>query len=71
MVDEYLHWYTALVDCIGPITPLFGYMFSAEMYRIFTGSLVRGRGVVFRHYYKSIAKCAGRDYRDGAVVPFE
>ena len=30
-----------------------------------------GRGVVFRHYYKSIAKCAGKDYRDGAVVPFE
>ena len=26
---------------------------------------------VFRHYYKSIAKCAGKDYRDGAVVPFE
>ena len=34
-------------------------------------ALVRGRGVVFRHYYKSIAKCAGKDYRDGAVVPFE
>ena len=32
---------------------------------------VRGRGVVFRHYYKSIAKCAGKDCRDGAVVPFE
>ena len=36
-----------------------------------TCALVRGRGVVFRHYYKSIAKCAGKDYRDGAVVPFE
>ena len=23
----------------------------------------------FRHFYKSIAKCAGKDYRDGAVVP--
>ena len=34
-------------------------------------TLVRGRGVVFRHYYKSIAKCAGKDNRDGAVVPFE
>ena len=34
-------------------------------------ALVRGRGVVFRHYYKSIAQCAGKDYRDGAVVPFE
>ena len=34
-------------------------------------ALVRGSGVVFRHYYKSIAKCAGKDYRDGAVVPFE
>ena len=32
---------------------------------------VLGRRVVFRHYYKSIAKCAGKDYRDGAVVPFE
>ena len=31
-------------------------------------ALVRGRGVVFRHYYTSIA---GKDYRDGAVVPFE
>ena len=34
-------------------------------------ALLLGRGVVFRHYYKSIAKCAGKDYRDGAVVPFE
>ena len=34
-------------------------------------ALVRGRGVVFRHYYKSIAKGAGKDYRDGAVVPLE
>ena len=33
--------------------------------------LVRGRGVVFRHYNKSIAKWAGKDYRDGAAVPFE
>ena len=32
---------------------------------------VRGRGIVFRHYYESIAKCAGKDFRDGAVVPFE
>ena len=37
----------------------------------YAAALVRGRGVVFRHYYKSIAKCAGKDYRDGAVVPFE
>ena len=34
-------------------------------------ALVRGRGVVLRHDYKSIAKCAGKDFRDGAVVPFE
>ena len=34
-------------------------------------ALVRGRGVVLRHYYKSIAKYAGKDYSDGAVVPFE
>ena len=26
---------------------------------------------MFRHYYKSIAKSAGKDFRDGAVVPFE
>ena len=23
------------------------------------------------HHYKSIAKCAGKDFRDGAVLPFE
>ena len=34
-------------------------------------ALVWGRGVVFRHYYTSIAKCVGKDYRDGTVVPFE
>ena len=34
-------------------------------------SLVRGRGIVFRHYYSSLAKSAGKDFRDGAVVPFE
>ena len=39
--------------------------------RFLSYSLVRGRGIVFRHYYKSIAKCAGKDFRDGAGVPFE
>ena len=34
-------------------------------------ALVRGRGVVFRRYYKSIAKGAGKGFRGGAVVPFE
>ena len=34
-------------------------------------ALVRSRGIVFRHYYKSFAKCAGKDFRDSAVVPFE
>jgi hypothetical protein len=33
--------------------------------------VVRGRGIVFRHYYRSLAKSAGKDFRDGAVVPFE
>ena len=33
-------------------------------------SSVRGRGTVFHNYYKSIAKCAGKDFRDGAV-PFD
>ena len=26
--------------------------------------------IVFRHYYQSIAKSAGKDFRDGAVGPF-
>ena len=34
-------------------------------------ALVQGRGTAFRHYYKSIAQCVGKDFRDGAVVPFE
>jgi hypothetical protein len=34
-------------------------------------ALVRGRGIILRQYYKSIAKSAGKDYRDGALVPFE
>ena len=34
-------------------------------------ALLRGRGIVFRHHYKSIAKSDGKDYRDGAVVSFE
>ena len=34
-------------------------------------ALVRGRGIVFRRYYQGIAKSAGKDFRDGAVVPFE
>jgi hypothetical protein len=33
--------------------------------------VVRGRGIVFRHYYRSLAKSAGKDFRDGAVVPFQ
>jgi hypothetical protein len=28
-------------------------------------------GIAFRHYYRSLAKSAGKDFRDGAVVPFE
>ena len=34
-------------------------------------ALVPGRGIVFRYYYQSMAKSAGKDFRDGAVVPFE
>ena len=34
-------------------------------------ALVRGRGIVFRRYYQGIPKSAGKDFRDGAVVPFE
>jgi hypothetical protein len=38
--------------------------------QILSCALVRGRGVVFRHYYRSMAKSAGKDFRDGAAVPF-
>ena len=34
-------------------------------------ALVRGRGIVFRYYYQSMAKSAGKDFCDGAIVPFE
>ncbi len=34
-------------------------------------SLVRGRGIIFRHYYRSMAKSSGKDFRDAAVVAFE
>jgi hypothetical protein len=34
-------------------------------------ALVRGRGIVYRHYYLSLAKSAGKDFLDGAVVPFQ
>jgi hypothetical protein len=36
-------------------------------------ALVRGRGhgIVFHHSYRSHAKSAGRDCRDGAVVSFD
>jgi hypothetical protein len=34
-------------------------------------ALVRCRGIVFRHFYRRLAQSAGKDYRDGAVVPFE
>jgi hypothetical protein len=36
-----------------------------------SSALVCGRGIVFRHHYRSLAKSAGKDFRDGAVVPFE
>ena len=31
----------------------------------------RWRGFVFRHDYRSLAKSAGKDFRNGAAVPFE
>ena len=33
--------------------------------------MVRGRGIVFRDCFQSMAKSAGKDFRDGAVVSFE
>jgi hypothetical protein len=36
-----------------------------------TCALGCGRGIVFRHNYRSLAKSAGKDFlRDGAVAPF-
>ena len=32
---------------------------------------VRVCGIMFRRYYQGIAKSARKDFRDGAVVPFE
>ena len=69
-----------LLDCALGFFPLYrrsrvfqkkAYIYSSVAKQFLSCALVRGRGVVFRHYYKSIAKCAGKDYRDGAVVPFE
>jgi hypothetical protein len=34
-------------------------------------ALVRSRGIVFLHYYRSLPNSAGKDFRDGAIVPFE
>jgi hypothetical protein len=34
-------------------------------------ALVRGRGIAFHHFYCSLAKSAGKDFRDGADEPFE
>ena len=47
------------------------YKSSTRYIEFLSCALVRGRGIVFRHYYKSIAKCAGNNFRDDAVVPFE
>ena len=41
------------------------------MQQFLSFALVRGRGIVFRHYLKEIARFAGKDFSDGAVVPFE
>jgi hypothetical protein len=37
----------------------------------FSCVLVLGRGIEFRHYYTSLAKSAGQDFRDGDVVPLD
>jgi hypothetical protein len=34
-------------------------------------AFVRGRGIAFCHYYRSLAKSAVEEFRDVAVVPFE
>ena len=32
---------------------------------------VPSRGIFFRHFYQIITKSAGKDFRNGSVVPFE
>jgi hypothetical protein len=39
--------------------------------RYLSCAVARGRGIVFRHYYRSLGQSAGKYFRDGAVVPFE
>jgi hypothetical protein len=34
-------------------------------------AIVRGRGIVFRYHYRSLAKSAGKDFLDGTAVPLE
>jgi hypothetical protein len=36
--------------------------------RYLSCALVRARDIVFRHFYRSVAESAGKDFRDGAVV---
>jgi hypothetical protein len=34
-------------------------------------AMVRGRCVVFRRFYRSVPKSAGKDFRDGAALQFD
>jgi hypothetical protein len=43
----------------------------ARQLQLLTALFSTFRGIVFRHYYRSLAKSVGKDFRDGAVVPFE
>jgi hypothetical protein len=35
------------------------------------GALVRGLGILYRDYYRSLAKRVGKDFRAGALVPIK
>jgi hypothetical protein len=59
----------ATVTCSTGVTDLGVWLRISRQY--LTCAFVRGRGIAFWHYYRSLAKSAGEEFRDGAVVPFE
>ena len=55
------------VACSNGIVDRGSWLRIAQQY--LSSALARGRGIVFRYYNQSMAKSAGKDFRDGAVVP--
>jgi hypothetical protein len=60
-----------LLPICSSVLHFIGHELSAHHHLSKSCALVRGRGIVFRHYYRSLPKSAGKDFRDGAVVPFK